>query len=149
MKELKRILCPVELLDEFGEETLEYAASIAEKFGGEILLLYISPSVSDYDDASNIMILSEEIAPDILEDAEKMIHTLAGHSIFQKITVRTMIKSGLPATQIVRTAVEEKADLIVIGTHGREGIDRLFFGSVAEKVVLMSPIPVFIVRPKE
>lgn len=149
MKDLKRILCPVELLEDFGEETLEYASSIAKKFDGEILLLYISPSVSDYDDASNIMILSEEIAPELLKEAKEMMDELSTHSVFENVPVRTMIKSGLPANQIVRTAVEEDSDLIVISTHGREGIDRLFFGSVAEKVVLMSPVPVFIVRPKE
>lgn len=50
------------------------------------------------------------------------------------------------AESIVRTAVEENADLIVVGSHGRTGISRLMLGSVAAKVVAQSPLPVLVAR---
>lgn len=53
------------------------------------------------------------------------------------------------AESIVRTAVEEKADLIVVGSHGRTGLSRLMLGSVAQKVVAQSPLPVLVARQGE
>ncbi|MBI4266608.1 MAG: universal stress protein [Acidobacteria bacterium] len=53
---------------------------------------------------------------------------------------------GDPARQIVRTARATRADLIVVGTHGRRGLDRFFVGSVAQRVVVTAPCPVVTVR---
>ena len=53
---------------------------------------------------------------------------------------------GDPASEIVRIAEEEKADMIVLGTHGRTGMSRLLMGSVAEAVVRRSPSPVLVYR---
>lgn len=53
---------------------------------------------------------------------------------------------GKPDTQIIRVAVEEKADLIVMGTHGRSGVEHFLIGSVAEKIVRIAPCPVLTVR---
>ena len=54
---------------------------------------------------------------------------------------------GYAAEEILKTAVKENCDLIVMGTHGRKGIDRILFGSVAEKVVKRSSVPVLTIRP--
>ena len=59
--------------------------------------------------------------------------------------VRTIISMGDPATEIVKCAEEEDADLIVMGTHGRSGYRKMFFGSVTEQVLRRSPVPVFAV----
>lgn len=56
---------------------------------------------------------------------------------------------GNPAHEIVRYATEKKMELIAIATHGRSGFSRLFFGSVAEKVLRSSPVPVLMVRAPE
>jgi nucleotide-binding universal stress UspA family protein len=55
---------------------------------------------------------------------------------------------GDPAHEIARLAAELSSDLVVVGSHGRRGLDRLFLGSVAEKVVRLAGCPVFVVRPK-
>ncbi len=62
------------------------------------------------------------------------------------IRLRTAILDGSPAREIVDHAVETGADLLVMGTHGRSGVDRLLLGSVAERVVRTSPVPVLTVR---
>jgi len=59
-----------------------------------------------------------------------------------------LILEGDPAQQIVRTAKSKRADLIVVGTHGRTGLNKLFLGSVAQRVVATAPCPVVIVRGK-
>jgi nucleotide-binding universal stress UspA family protein len=57
-----------------------------------------------------------------------------------------MVVRGVPFVEIIRIAKERSADLIVIGTHGRTGIDHMLFGSTAEKVVRKSSCPVLTVR---
>jgi nucleotide-binding universal stress UspA family protein len=56
---------------------------------------------------------------------------------------------GIPYDEIIKKAVEFSANLIVLGTHGRTGLDNVLFGSTAEKVVRKSPIPVMTIRIKE
>jgi nucleotide-binding universal stress UspA family protein len=60
--------------------------------------------------------------------------------------VETRIASGVPYREILREARETGADLIVIGTHGRTGVEHVIFGSTAEKVVRMAPCPVLTIR---
>jgi len=61
------------------------------------------------------------------------------------IPFKVITKSGRADEEIIRFAQKEKVDLIVIGTHGETGIERVFFGSVAEKVLRRSPFPVFLI----
>jgi nucleotide-binding universal stress UspA family protein len=58
---------------------------------------------------------------------------------------RIVTKSGREADEIIKFSKNEKADIIVMGTHGRTGIEHVFLGSVAEKVIRRSPFPVFII----
>jgi nucleotide-binding universal stress UspA family protein len=60
--------------------------------------------------------------------------------------VEKMVVRGVPFVEIIKTAKSKNADMIVIGTHGRTGIDHMLFGSTAEKVVRKSPCPVLTVR---
>ncbi len=57
-----------------------------------------------------------------------------------------ILRIGIPAQEILQTMNETHADLVVMGTHGRRGLEHLLLGSVAEKVVRMSPVPVLTVR---
>jgi nucleotide-binding universal stress UspA family protein len=62
------------------------------------------------------------------------------------ISMRCLIWEGDPGEAIVEAAVAESVDLIVVGSHGRTGMDRLFMGSVSERVVRTSPMPVLVAR---
>jgi nucleotide-binding universal stress UspA family protein len=65
------------------------------------------------------------------------------------VDVERVLLEGAPSTAIVDYATDEACDLIVMGTHGRGGIDRLLLGSVAERVVRTSSVPVLTVRVEE
>ena len=82
------------------------------------------------------------------QEAEKALR--ARDSVIRElgVAVRWIVREGAPAEAIVRAAVEERADLIVIGTHGRSGLDRLLIGSVADRVVRRAPCPVMTVRER-
>jgi nucleotide-binding universal stress UspA family protein len=62
------------------------------------------------------------------------------------VTVETVVLEGKPAAEIVRYATEHKIDLIVIGTQGKKGIERILLGSVAESVIRSAPCKVLIVK---
>jgi nucleotide-binding universal stress UspA family protein len=68
---------------------------------------------------------------------------------FAGVKATGLVKRGDPADEILIRAKEGGADLIIMGTHGRKGFDLLLFGSVAEKVVRLSSVPVLTVRPKQ
>lgn len=61
-------------------------------------------------------------------------------------TVRAALRTGVPYQEIVAAARDERADLIVLGTHGRGGLDRALLGSVADRVIRTAPCPVMTVR---
>lgn len=82
---------------------------------------------------------AEETGRQILEDA-------TGVADEYDRDVRTEIVAGVPADRIVRWAEDEDVDLIVVGSHGREGISRVLLGSVAEAVVRRAPVPTLVVR---
>ena len=65
------------------------------------------------------------------------------------LSVRTAVRTGNAAEEIVEAAREHQADLIAMTTHGRTGLSRLFFGSVAEAVLRHAHVPVFLVRSTE
>ncbi len=62
---------------------------------------------------------------------------------------RWLVRSGVPHAEIAAAARQERADLIVMGTHGRSGLDRALLGSVADRVIRLGPCPVVSVRTPE
>lgn len=77
-------------------------------------------------------------------DQEIKTHYLQKMEGFENYQV--LFKEGEPFLEIIRTAKIESADLIVMGTHGRTGLDHIFFGSTAERVVRKAPCPVMTIR---
>jgi nucleotide-binding universal stress UspA family protein len=70
-----------------------------------------------------------------------------GEQLKQKgVTVKTVVSSGNAADEIIKAAEENKVDLIAMSTHGRSGLRRLAFGSITDKVLRRSPVPVLMVR---
>lgn len=82
------------------------------------------------------------------KDGEKAVSYVEGIGELEKVNVESILLEGHPATELVRYAEEEKMDIIVMGTVGRTGLDRLLLGSVAENVLKHSKIPVMVVREK-
>lgn len=145
MTTINKILCAVD----FSEATnmiADYAKYCAEKFGAKVLALYAAPTLRGYTDFSVSPESVQGLVDSVFKDAEKRMDELIKNN-FKKIDAKGMVLPGYAPDVILSTAEKEKCNLIVMGTHGRRGVDRIVFGSVAEKVVKKSQVPVLMVRP--
>jgi len=150
MIKVEKILYPTDFSDPSGF-AFEYACEMAKNFGAELEIVHIivdeTQIVSFYLPQSTSLLLAEDLekgAKKQLEDfTAKYSEELAG------IKYTTEIIKGVPFVEIIKAAKDKNVDLIVIGTHGRSGIEHVLFGSTAEKVVRKAPCPVFTVRAKD
>jgi nucleotide-binding universal stress UspA family protein len=136
----------------FAELAIPYAVEIAHKFEGKITLMRVisppQPTSADLSpDASKLMwqlrTMADKEAQDYLQAKTDELNK-QGHRVDWDITGDTS-----PADSILTIAQEKGADGIVMSTHGRSGLGRFVFGSVAEKVVRHSDVPVLLIRAKE
>jgi nucleotide-binding universal stress UspA family protein len=145
MSEIKKILCPVDLVYT-NTKALEEARVFAKAFNAEVLLLNIAHSCTHlevYDSAASLL---PKLCDDITNSATKELKTLTDKYPDIKIGTR-IVFSSKPADAIVEIAQAENFDLIIMGTAAKPTMDRLLFGSVAEKVTKTSPVPVLTIRP--
>jgi nucleotide-binding universal stress UspA family protein len=87
---------------------------------------------------------SDEVRADIEEHATSMVEDVADQ--FGDVQTKTVVRAGPPYKAILDYVESYDIDLILMGTHGRTGLDRYLLGSVTEKVVRMSDVPVMTVR---
>lgn len=136
----KKILVPLDG-SETAETVLPFVQEIAKNTRGEILLVTAIAAGGAWDATLSLQVLDkeEEVALEYLKDKAAPLGPKA----------TTRVVRGEAAEAILSAAEGEKADLIAIGTHGRSGITRWLFGSVATKILENSPVPVLFLRPKE
>lgn len=146
MTMFSKILCPVDFSD-VSPAIAKTARELAQKFEAEIIVVYVAPSMIQYEIFDLPAAALPQLVGDIVSGAEKnMAEFIATH--FSGLRVTGKVVSGDTAESITNLAQSEGADLIVMATQGRQGLNRLLFGSVAEKVVKTSPIPVMTIRPQ-
>jgi nucleotide-binding universal stress UspA family protein len=134
------------------ELALEPAFALAEKFEAELVLLRITlpeevrvgvPPMMPYGTGA----LPGPIQP-TMEEAEAYLNRIQLNWMASPVRVQPQVFSGPPPEIIISVAREQKADLIVMSTHGRTGITRLIYGSVAEAVLRGSTVPVMLIPRK-
>ncbi len=144
-KPIKRILVPVDFSPD-SRNALQYAADLAAVSRAEIVMLHVVEPVYV---AEPYMGVAPEVGIFLDEQRRNAKAVLArlGTDLKKKgQRVRTMVTAGPPALLIVDAAKDLRADLIVMGTHGRTGLAHMLIGSVAEKVVRTAQCPVLTVR---
>jgi nucleotide-binding universal stress UspA family protein len=147
MVEFKHILCPIDL-SELSLRALSYAAAFARWYDATLTVQHVVPSFEPRqvragmlgDPVQIVQPLSREDVENELRAAMESAHVAAPRTA-------VVAEEGDPAVTIVDRAVAHLADLVVLGTHGRSGVDRLLLGSVTEKVLRKSPCPVLTVPP--
>jgi glycine betaine transporter len=127
---LKKILVTTDL-SQYSLEALEYAQSFGLLYASRIFLLHVDEHGRHRGEEQAVAALAEFVARNV--DAD--------------IRLTQVVRSGHPAAEIRRFSQEENVDLIVMATHGRTGVKHALMGSVAEKVVRISTVPVLTVKP--
>lgn len=148
MPSIKKILCAVDL-SEHSHMVADYAIALAKALDAEITVLYTAPSLSQYVGFHVPPSSIENFVGEIVTGAEQsMDEFIAEVFTDPDVKAKGVILSGYAAQEIIGYATTNNMDIIVMGTHGRTGIDRILFGSVAEKVVKTATMPVMTVRPQ-
>jgi nucleotide-binding universal stress UspA family protein len=141
---MKRILIATDFSPS-SEAAWRMAASLASVYHAELLLLHVV-ALLYYDVAyANVAGAEEEEQRRCTERLQAQARMAAA----QGLTVVPLIRTGRPGETIADCARDEHVDLVVVGTHGRHGLNRLILGSVAERVVRLAPCNVLTVRVKD
>jgi nucleotide-binding universal stress UspA family protein len=146
MLEIKRILFPVDFTQN-SSKILPYVLSVAEKYNATIYLVHVVEDFAQWGGFYVPHIPFEQFHEEALKGAERTLDRVCGEQLQSCPNFQKKILSGDPAQRILETIESEKIDLVVMGTHGRKGLEAVFFGSVAENVVKKSPVPVLTVNP--
>lgn len=144
MTRIKTILCPVDF-SETAEVAFNYALDLAGSLGGQIHLLHVY-QLPIYSLPDGGVVGGASWDHHMREAAQKELDEFLQKHRDASVKVTPHIAQGLPHMEINRAATENAADLVVMGTHGRSGIPHLLMGSVAERVVRTSELPVLTIR---
>lgn len=149
MIEIKRVLCAVDF-SEHSRRALDHAVAIARWYEASVTALYV------YSLAPVAAVGPGALAfePIVLTEVDRRrlradVQAFAAGESAPGVTLHAAIREGFPATEIVAHAESMPADLLVLGTHGRSGLERLFLGSVAERVLRHAPCPVLTVPAQQ
>jgi nucleotide-binding universal stress UspA family protein len=143
-----RIVVPTDFSAQ-SEKAWQTARRLARALGAELHLVHVFVEAPLY---SESFLAGDRVRGVYAEGrawAETALARLADAARAEGLVVRTSLREGAAAAGIVSTAREERADLVVIGTHGRGGLDRALLGSVADRVIRLAPCPVLAVREGE
>ena len=146
MLEIKRVLFPVDFTEN-SSKILPYVLSLAGKYDATIYLLHVVEDFSEWSGFYVPHIPLEQFRDAALKGAQKSLDRVCEEQLQRCPNFQKRILFGDPVMEILKIIEEEGIDLVIMGTHGRKGLEHVFFGSVAENVVKKSPVPVLTVNP--
>ncbi|MGP8216859.1 MAG: universal stress protein [Bacteroidia bacterium] len=120
---------------------------LANQLSASVLILCVIDMTNAINSTAVSGIIDSEMIKEFHEEAEKVVSEITGKNPSEN--VKTMTVEGIPQYEIRNVARSKKADLIIMGTHGRTGLRHLLMGSVAEFVIRHSTIPVLVVPEPE
>ncbi len=143
----KRICCPIDFSDA-SRAALEVAADLARRFGAELVLLHAYP-IPGYTFPDGSVVASPKMMQELAEQAQRHLEEwrVDAERLVAAPRVSAERAVGEPAAEIVSFAQGRGVDLLVLGTHGRTGLEHALMGSIAERVVRRAHCPVLTIRP--
>ncbi len=141
----RRILVPTDFSQQ-SEAAWALARRLARAVGAEVVLLHVFVEAPLYSESAFAVERVREAYAAGRQWVEEQLTRWAATASQEGLTVKTLVRPGVPHEEIVATTQAEAADLIVIGTHGYGGVDRLLLGSVADRVIRLAPCPVLGVK---
>jgi nucleotide-binding universal stress UspA family protein len=145
MKDINSILFATDF-SESSDHAFEYAFSFAKRFKCKLIILHVINELVDLHGFYVPHISIDKLEEEMSDSAGKMMESFVESHTQGYAKVDAIVVPGIPYEEIMKKGEEESVDLIVLGTHGRTGLDHVLFGSTAEKVVRKSTIPVMTIR---
>ncbi len=140
---IHQVLVPIDGSD-YSIRAVEYAIGLAKTQNAHVMLVYVVDELVVDQFSSGPK--RDEVEAELKSDGQRAIHY--AESLTQKAGVKStsMLLRGRPFEQIVNTTKSFNIDIVVMGTYGRRGAERILIGSVAERVIEYSPCPVLVVK---
>ncbi|KAA0894315.1 universal stress protein [Oryzomonas rubra] len=145
MKRFDKIMMATDFSDN-SDYAFDYALALARQFNAELTIVHVINEPADLRGIYVPQVTYEELEKEISQGAKEMMAKFCSSKLADYGNYTTAIVSGIPFQEIIAKASEIGASLIVIGTHGRTGLEHLVFGSTAERVVRAAKCPVLSVR---
>jgi nucleotide-binding universal stress UspA family protein len=146
--QIEHILCPTDF-SVFSERALRHATALARRFEARLTVLHVIPQWTPYTHAPVYFPAPMLANPSLCRHVEEDLRQAVVPAIESGVAVETMLREAEPWREIQAVAEELPADLLVMGTHGRGGLEQLLLGAVAEKVLRRAPCPVLTVCREE
>ena len=146
MKQVQKILFPIDFAANF-ETLVPWVETVAKKFDATVYVLFVAQDLkhfaSFYVPHGNI----EDFQQQAIDSAKKRMAAVVEEFSPKFPKLETRVELGDPAEKILAFVKQENIDMIIMGSHGRTGLDRMIFGSVANKIVKSASCPVLTVHP--
>jgi nucleotide-binding universal stress UspA family protein len=145
MLKIERILCPMDF-SEFSAKSYTYAHSLAQHYNAKLYLEHVVQPLSMAYPFHAFPDTLGQVYANLFQDAEKQMAEVVQNYAWNGIKPELQVQEGFPTDTILNFAQTHSVDLIVMGTHGRRGFDRITMGSVTEKVLRKANCPVLVIR---
>ncbi|MBI2216941.1 MAG: universal stress protein [Candidatus Rokubacteria bacterium] len=142
------IICATDF-SESAEPAEAQAIQLAQALRTELVYLHVSVEARLYGEGPFTMADVQRVYDAQRQWATETLSARVTAAKDRGVMARMSLRVGTPHVEIVKAARDDKADMIVMGTHGRTGLERLLLGSVAERVIRLAPCPVLTVRPHD
>jgi len=147
MKTIHRVIYATDLSDA-SQGAWEDARRLGKLFDAEIVILHVATPPPVFLDAAYASAgIIEELRANARRDAETRLDGMLGSIRGSGLKARIRLEEGPAAQRVLEAVAQEKADLLIVGTHGRTGVDRFLLGSVADRLMRQAPCPVLTVPP--
>ncbi|MFO7760441.1 MAG: universal stress protein [Thermodesulfobacteriota bacterium] len=143
MSEIKKILAPIDFSSN-AEKVADFACEKAHEMGAALTFMNVVDDTGFHHGFS----VQDSVLRDVRDRMEKKANEyIEEHKKFCKVCDEAKVIVGDTVEEIVKAAQEGSYDMIIIGTHGYKGIEKIFLGSVAERVIKRAPCPVLVFNP--
>jgi nucleotide-binding universal stress UspA family protein len=146
MKKFKKILFPVDFSD-VSAEIAPWVLMVAEKFDAEIHLLFVARGLAYFSEVYVTPVTIQNFEGEIVRGGETAMEEFVAAHFDKYPSVETKVDLGDPGDRILDYVTSKGMDLVIMGTHGRKGLERVIFGSVADRVIKMAQVPVLSINP--
>ena len=146
MIEIKKILFPLDLTEN-SSKILPYVLSVSEKYNSLVYLLHVVQDLNKWGKLYVPHPSMDKFQEEAIKNAKKAMDKICENQLQSCPNFQKRVVSGDTVDEILKIIESENIDLLIMGTHGRKGLEHVIFGSVAENIVKKSPVPVLSINP--